>query len=287
MKGNSDPASSFSSPLLALPMLAVLAFVFIVPMLSLILLSFRTMTGPAQVSDDFSLDNYRQFLTDFFYIKAFLNTVVLGAAVSFICLVVALPISYFLARTSSRWRGPLVLLVVSPLLVSAVVRNVGWYPILGNTGMINWFLQNMGLTRSPVALISNTTGVIIGLVHALLPFMILIVTNVIQRIHPELEEAAANLGAGPVQRFFRVLVPLMMPGIVAGSLLTFTIAIAAFTTPVIMSGNHVLLMSTFIAQQFRTVLDYPLGATAAALLMLFVIVLASVAVRLSRSGAAR
>jgi putative spermidine/putrescine transport system permease protein len=136
------------------------------------------------------------------------------------------------------------------------------------------------LISQPLALISNLTGVVIGLVHALLPFMILTLTTVIQRIEPELEEAAASLGAGPLRTFVHVLLPLSLPGIIGGSLLVFTMAIAAYTTPVIMGGNRVLVMATFIGQQFRTVLDYPLGATSAAVLMVLAGLLSVIALRL-------
>jgi len=254
--------------LLSLPMVLTLAIVFALPIVCLIALSFFSMTGPAQVSDEFSLENYRNFVTDPFYHRIILNTFSLGGMVVLCCLIVGYPVSYFLARTRSRWRGLLLFLVVAPLLVSAVVRNIGWFPILSNTGLINWLLLKSGLISQPVPLISNLTGVIIGLVHALLPFMILTLTTTIQRIEPELEEAAANLGAGPVRTFTKVMLPLSLPGIVGGSLLVFTMAIAAYTTPVIMGGNKFLVMSTFIGQQFRTVLDYPLGATSAAVLLL-------------------
>jgi putative spermidine/putrescine transport system permease protein len=189
-------------------------------------------------------------------------------------------VSYVLARTRSRWRGLLLFLVVAPLLVSAVVRNIGWFPILSNSGLVNWLLLKSGLISQPLALISNLTGVVIGLVHALLPFMILTLTTVIQRIEPELEEAAASLGAGPLRTFVHVLLPLSLPGIIGGSLLVFTMAIAAYTTPVIMGGNRVLVMATFIGQQFRTVLDYPLGATSAAVLMVLAGLLSVIALRL-------
>jgi putative spermidine/putrescine transport system permease protein len=171
-------------------------------------------------------------------------------------------------------------LVVSPLLISAVVRNIGWFPILGNEGLVNWLLLKTGLLSQPVPLVSNVTGVVIGLVHALLPFMILTLTTVIQRIEPELEEAAAGLGAGPLRTFLSILLPLSLPGIVGGSLLVFTMAIAAYTTPVILGGGRVMLMATFIGQQFRTVLDYALGATAAAVLMVLVGLLTALAVRM-------
>jgi putative spermidine/putrescine transport system permease protein len=254
--------------LLSLPVLLTLALVFAVPIGSLIVLSFYSMTGPAAVGGHLTAENYLNFFTDFFYFRILLNTFWLGAVVVISCLVIGYPVSYFLARTRSRWRGFLLFLVVAPLLVSAVVRNIGWFPILSNSGLVNWLLLKFRLVSQPVPLISNFTGVVIGLVHALLPFMILTLTTVIQRIEPELEEASASLGAGPVRTFFEVMLPLSLPGMIGGSLLVFTMAIAAYTTPVIMGGNRVLVMATFIGQQFRTVLDYALGATAAAVLML-------------------
>jgi len=255
-------------PLLASPMILMVGLVFALPIGSLILLSFRSMTGPATVGDEITIENYRLFVTDPFYFKIILNTFWLGGLVTLCCVIIGYPVSYFLARTRSRWRGMLLFLIIAPLLVSAVVRNIGWFPILGNEGLVNWLLLKSGVISAPLPLISNFTGVVIGLVHALLPFMILTLTTVIQRIEPELEEAAANLGAGPLQRFKQVLLPLSLPGIVGGSLLVFTMAIAAYTTPVIMGGNRILVMATFIGQQFRTVLDYPTGATSAAILML-------------------
>lgn len=271
--------------LFALPMVGTLAFVFLIPIVSLILVSFHTMTGPAQVDDTFTIENYRRFFTDTFYLRILVNTFTLAVTVVACCLIIGYPVSYYLARTRSRWRGLLLFFVVSPLLISAVVRNIGWFPILSNTGLINWLLQSLGATDRPLPLISNTTGVVIGLVHALLPFMILTLTTVIQRIEPELEEAAANLGAGPIRSLWHVLLPLSVPGIVAGSLLVFTMASAAYTTPVIMGGNRVLVMATFIAQQFRTVLDYPVGATAAAVLMILAALLTLLALRLGAQRA--
>lgn len=255
---------------LLLPALATLSFVFVAPICILITVSFYQMTGAAQVGDVASLDNYIHFFSDSFYLRILMNTLVLGGVVVLFCLILGYPVAYCLARTNSRWKGFLLFLVVSPLLVSAVVRNIGWFPILSNGGLINWALMNLSIVSKPIPLISNFTGVVIGLVHALLPFMILTLTTVIQRIEPELEDAASSLGAGPVRTFFQVLIPLSLPGVVGGSLLVFTMAIAAFTTPVIMGGNRVLVMATYIGQQFRTVLDYAAGATAAAVLMIIV-----------------
>lgn len=266
--------------LFTLPALATLAFVFVAPICILISVSFYQMTGPAMVGDEASLENYIHFFSDAFYLRILLNTLILGGLVVFFCLLIGYPVSYFLARSKSRWRGFLLFLVVSPLLVSAVVRNIGWFPILSNGGLVNWVLLHLSIIREPIPLISNFTGVIIGLVHALLPFMILTLTTVIQRIEPELEDAAASLGASPARVFLQVLLPLSAPGAVGGSLLVFTMAIAAFTTPVIMGGNRVLVMATYIGQQFRTVLDYAIGGTAAAILLILVCILTIVASKL-------
>lgn len=263
-----------------LPMLAILAAIFAIPIVSLISVSFHLMSGPAQVGNQYTLANYRAFLGDPFFLRIILNTSLLGAFVVMCCLLIAYPVSYFLARTRSKWRGMLLFLVISPLLISAVVRNIGWFPILGESGLINWILTSLGIINQPLALIGNYTGVAIGLIHALSPFMILTLMTVIQRVDPELEEAAANLGAGPFESFLRVLLPLTLPGLVAGSLIVFTMAISAYTTPVIMGGGKVLVMATYIAQQFLTVLDYGMGAAAAAVLMIAAAVLTVGALRL-------
>jgi putative spermidine/putrescine transport system permease protein len=272
----------FLAPLL--PMLVVLALAFGIPIGDLVILSFHKMAGPATVGDTFTLVNYRDFISDTFFLKILLDTFRLGLTVVLCCLVIGYPVAYFLARTRSRWRGLLLFLVISPLLVSAIVRNIGWFPILSENGLVNWVLVGAGVTDAPLKLMSNFTGVVIGLAHALLPFMILTLATVIHRIEPELEEASANLGAGPFETFCRVLLPLSLPGILSGSLLVFTAAISAYTTPAILGGNRVLVMATYIAQQFRTVLDYAVGATAATILMMTTALLTFLALRLRSEG---
>ncbi len=266
-----------------LPTVAVFGLIFVVPIMDLMLISFHDMTGPGQVGTAVTLENYRLFLTDSFFLEILLRTCWLGFLVVGCCLIIGYPVAYYLARTRSRWRGLALFFVISPLLISAIVRNIGWFPLLSQTGVVNWVLLEIGIVSAPLRLVSNFTGVVIGLVHALLPFMILTLTTVIQRIDRDLEEAAANLGAGPFEAFWRVLLPLSLPGVVSGSLLVFTMAISAYTTPAILGGNRVLVMATYIAQQFRTVLDYPAGATAAALLLLFAAVLTILALQL-RTG---
>ncbi|HUC50249.1 MAG TPA: ABC transporter permease, partial [Xanthobacteraceae bacterium] len=156
-----------------LPAVAVFGVIFAAPLADLMLLSFHRMSGPAQVGASYTLANYRAFVTDPFYLEMLLRTAWLGLLVTASCLVIGYPVAYYLARTASRWRGMALFLVISPLLVSAIVRNIGWFPLLSQSGLVNWVLLKLGLIGAPLPLINNFTGVVIGLVHALLPFMIL------------------------------------------------------------------------------------------------------------------
>jgi len=252
----------------ALPAFAVLAAVFFIPVGYLASFSLRPRTGPGMVGDGFTAANYVRFLSDPFYLGVLFDTVMIGAAVVGICLLLAYPTAYVLARMRGPGRGFLIFLVLSPLFITTVVRNLGWFPILGDSGLVNWLLMSTGLTGAPVKLTNNTAGIIIAMVHTFLPFMILALVTVIQKIGVDLEEASQNLGASPWTTFLRVTLPLSRPGLLAGYLVVFTSVISAFTTPAMMGGKRVLVMSTFVEQQIRSVLNYPFGATAAVILML-------------------
>lgn len=165
--------------LLIIPSIAVLLIVFWLPIVLLAMNSFHRNLGLGQVSADWTIENYVKFLSDPFYYGILLETFGLGVVVVSICIVIAYPTAYLLARTKSRWRGLLVFLVISPLLISVVIRNLGWLPILGSSGLINWLLISVGILREPVQLINNYTGVVIGLVHALAPFMVISLMTVI------------------------------------------------------------------------------------------------------------
>jgi len=267
-----------------LPSLATLFIVFGLPIVDLIYTSLHGMAGPAQITDRFTLENYSDFFNDTFMLNILGRTVWLGFVVVCCCLLVAYPVAYLLARTSAKWRDLALFLITASLLVSSVVRNLGWFPILGESGLVNWLLTSIGIIHTPIRMVGNFTGVVIGLVHAQLPIMILTLTTVIQRIEPELEEAARNLGAAPLEAFWRVMLPLSLPGIVSGSLLVFTLSISAFTTPAILGGNSVLIMAIYVAQQFRTVLDYPAGASAAILLLVTAAILTLTAMRIRARG---
>lgn len=264
-----------------IPGLLLLTGGFLIPMVMLGVFSvmhdasFGTVTGPA------TLRNYRAIVTDPFYLGVLGRTLGMGAVVTVCCACLGYPLAYFLVHTRTRWRGMLTFLMIMPLMISSVIRNIGWLPILGDHGAINFLLGKAGL--GPLVLMNNMTGVIIALVHALLPFMTLMLVAVMQSIRREVEEAAQTLGASPWRCFWRVVFPLSRGGLAAGSALVFSSAVSSYTTPLILGGGKVLVMSTFIAQQIQSVLHYAFGSAFTVVLFLIALVLtASAAKRLEQ-----
>jgi putative spermidine/putrescine transport system permease protein len=255
----------------ALPGILLLVAGFVVPLLLLACYSVQRDGAYGQIKGPITLGNYATIVTDPLYLRVLGDTILLGLAVTIICAFLAYPLAYFLVHTPSRWRGTLMFLMVTPLMVSSVIRNIGWIPILGDHGAVNFILLSCGLISHPLTLMNNLAGVIIALVHALLPFMTLMLMTVIQSIRPELEEAARMLGATRWRSFWEVVFPLSLRGLAAGCALVFSIAVSSYTTPTILGGGRVLVMATFIAQQIQSVLRYAFGS--ALVIVLFMVAL--------------
>jgi putative spermidine/putrescine transport system permease protein len=268
--GNEDGrfALKFCWPCFSLPGLLVMGVTFVFPLCILAVFSVMRDGRNGRLIYEATIQNYVVALSDPFYLSVLGDTILLGVMVAVICLALSFPVAYFLARTSSRWRGLLIFLALAPLTISAVIRNIGWIPVLGETGAINQLLMGLGLIDTPLRMINNFTGVVIGLVNALLPYSILLLMIVIQRVGREIEEAAINLGASRWQLVWWVLVPLTRRGTTAAGLLVFTLAIASYTTPAIMGGRRVLVMSTFIEQQIGVVLKNAFGSALTIILLL-------------------
>jgi putative spermidine/putrescine transport system permease protein len=158
--------------------------------------------------------------------------------------------------------------VLSPLLVSAITRTFGWFILLAPTGLVNRAIVGLGLADRPVKLIYSETGIVIGLTHVLAPFMILAIYAALQRRNPALVSAAQTLGAGPVRTFLAITLPLSLPGIVAGSVVVFTLSMSAFVTPAILGGTRVRVVAYLIYEEFLLSLNWPFGAALALLLVL-------------------
>lgn len=268
---------------LAVPGSIFLALFFLAPLCYLLALSLHPGGSMGRVGPEWSLVNYQRFLTDTYYLGILWDTGLFGASTALICAVLAFPFSYKLARMRGPWRTPLLFITVLPLLISAVIRNLGWIPVLSERGVLNLILQAAGLRAEPVEWIYNYTGALIGMVHVELPFMVLMLMAVIRKIDPALEEAAINLGAAPWQVFLKVILPLSRPGLVAGTLMVFMASISALVTPAILGGKRVMLMALYIDQQMRGLLNYPVGATAAILTMVAASVAMLLALKLGRS----
>jgi putative spermidine/putrescine transport system permease protein len=202
-------------------------------------------------------------------------------------LVIGYPLAYYLARTTSRWRSWLTILVVFPLLLNLVVRTFGWIALLANRGLVNEMLAGLGWIETPIRLMFNFTGLLIGLTHIFLPFMVLMLVGAIQTIDRSVEDAARVLGANWGSTFLRVTLPLSIPGILSGSILVFVLTISALVTPRLLGGPTYKVMSTLIYDQFLALLNWPAGSAMAVLLTAMVIGLIALSSSLARRFGAR
>lgn len=231
--------------------------------------------------DAFTADNYIKFFTDPYYLNVFYTTVRISLLCTLICLVAGFPLAYVIARTRTRFKNLLVIGVVIPLFVGNAVRAAGWMTLLGSKGFLSVSLMSLGITHEPTELMFSETAVILGIIAVNLPYMVLTLQSVLEGIDRDLEEAAFSLGAGPFVMFRRVLCPLAMPGIAAGMILTFILAMNAYATPVLLGGPKFEMMAPLVYSQFE-VNNWPFAAAVAFILMvttLLLTVAASLATR--------
>lgn len=262
--------------LLILPAAVFLVAFFLAPLL---IMSLRSVTDPPGAG----LANYERFFAQEAYVRVLTNTFWIAAISTLTCLVIGYPYAYLMSIAPGRVAGILLIAVLLPFWSSLLVRTFAWQVILRDTGVINTFLLDLGLISEPLTLIRTTAGVIVGMSHILLPFMVLPIWAVMRRIDPEYGRAAANLGASPASAFLRIVVPLSLSGVVAGSLLVFVLALGFYITPALLGGLRDQMISQLIVQQVQQRLDWGFGAAMSVLLMLITLVLlfaASRAVRL-------
>jgi putative spermidine/putrescine transport system permease protein len=254
--------------ILLVPAIVVLTILLITPVC--ILLSYSFAPGGstrADFSEGLTLENYEAILGDFFYLSVILKTIWISVLVTAASLLIGWPLAYFLWRSSPRFKSLLTVAVVAPLLVSIPVRNYGWMVVLGDTGVANSALRWAGIIQRPLQLMFTEFAVIIGLTHVLMPFVVLSVLAALERVTPNLGEAAETLGANRVRAIWHIILPLSMPGILGGALLVFCVAVSAYVTPALMGPSGAKYAATLIYQQFISAFDWPRGSAVAAVLL--------------------
>jgi putative spermidine/putrescine transport system permease protein len=245
-------------PLLLLPAVALNLLTFLWPMFNLAGLSFREGLPGGAIGQVATTVTWAGLAEDSFTYELIVHSVEVAIGITLLTLPASYPLALFVHRASARWRNLLVVICISPLLISAVVRTYGWLVILRDNGFLPVLLRGLGLTAP--RLVFNMTGVVIGMVEILMPYMILSLLAGFGRLNASLEEAACSLGARPLTVFWRIVLPLTAPGILLGCLLTFVLAISSFITPKLLGGGRVILLATEIYDEAVVTLNWPVAA---------------------------
>ena len=254
------------------PVSAWMILLVAIPFMYIFAISFMNKGPYGGVVIGFTLDNFKQVF-DPLYLKVFGESLLISALTTIICILIAYPFTYFIAQKSIIKKTVFMAMVIVPFLVSSLIRLFGWINLLRKDGIINSMLLKLGLIHEPLQLVYNTTGVMIGLVYMLLPFMILPLYSSIEKLDKSLLEACSDLGAKPFTSFLRVTLPLTMPGVFAGSILVFIPSLGYFFVTDLLGGNKMQVIGNIIRNQFITARNWPLGAAISIFLIIITLVL--------------
>jgi putative spermidine/putrescine transport system permease protein len=259
---------------LLLPALLVLAAFFVYPLFGILLRSVY--------KNGYTLESYRQIARTSVYLTVIGLTFRMAAVVTMMTLVLGYPLAYVLATIRPRLARILIVIVILPFLTSIIVRTYAWMVLLGTNGVVNQYLQALGVIRTPLRLLYNEAGVIMGMTYVLLPFMILTLASVMRGIDPALVRAAHSLGASRWQAFRRVFLPLSAPGIAGGTLLVFILSLGFFITPALMGGPSDVMIAMLIEREVEFTLNWSLASALAVILLALTLVGFAVYYRLMR-----
>jgi putative spermidine/putrescine transport system permease protein len=259
---------------LALPALMLFTGVVVIPLVMTVMLSFHDWGQYKGIEPVFILKNWREIASDPYYAEMFWRTFRVAAFATVITAVFGVPEAYILNRMRAPWKGLFLLLILGPLLISVVARTLGWALLFGgNNGLANKLLMSLGLIASPVRFMFTETGMVIALAHAMMPFMVLAVWTALQRLDPQIENAAVSLGAGALTVVRRIILPQIMPGVLSGAVIVFSLSASAFATPAIIGGRRLKVAATLAYDEFLNTLNWPLGAAVAVLLLLALVLI--------------
>ncbi|RWL20869.1 MAG: ABC transporter permease [Mesorhizobium sp.] len=256
----------------ALPALTLIALFFVVPVVALLL---RSVTEPVP-----GLQNYAILFGDGTYARVFFNTFLVATVVTAVTVIVAFPVAWMLAIMPPALGSIVFGIIILSMWTNLLTRTYAWMVLLQRTGVINRTLMDIGLSSEPLPLINNLTGVTIGMVYIMLPFMILPLVGTLRAIDPMTLRAAALCGASPFEAFRRILLPLSLPGIAAGGLMVFVMSLGYFVTPTLLGGTSNMMLAAMIAQMIQSLLNWGLGSAAAFILLLVTMALYALQLRL-------
>ena len=252
--------------LTTIPVVIYSFFLILLPLVYIFFISFFKSDNYGGFELSFSLKNYLEILNPA-YLKIFVVSIFIGLTTTIICLLIAYPFSIFLRDKPKRTQNIIIKLVMIPFLTNSLIRTYGWITLLRKNGVINSSLLSLGIIDSPLNLMYNNFGVIVGMVYTLLPFMILPVYSAVSKVDQNYLDAAEDLGAGKLRRFFRVYLPLTLPGAFNGSLMVFIPAIGFFFISDILGGGKAMIIGNLIKNQFLTARNWPLGAALSIVLL--------------------
>ena len=247
---------------LLFPGIVLLCFFLVLPLIS----SLLPTVFP---ESSFSLQLYIDFFKDSYFMAVLGRTLSISLIVTIFCAVLGLPAAYVISGVSKKWRGILIALTLFPLLTNSVIRSFAWITILGKNGVINNLLMMFSVINEPISLLYTDFSIIIGSVYLFLPTMIMTLVGVLENIDDDMLEAAATLGLSPLKGFFKIILPLSLPGMVVGSILVFTGTLTAYTTPQLLGGNKKMMLATLLYQRATTLGDWT-SASVIALVMIVI-----------------
>ena len=247
---------------LLFPGVVLLCFFLVLPLLS-------SLIPTVFPESSFSLQLYIDFFKDSYFMAVLGRTLSISLIVTIFCAVLGLPAAYVISGVSKKWRGILIALTLFPLLTNSVIRSFAWITILGKNGVINNLLMMFGVITEPMSLLYTDFSIIIGSVYLFLQTMIMTLVGVLENIDDDLLEAAATLGLSPLKGFFKIILPLSLPGMIVGSILVFTGTLTAYTTPQLLGGNKKMMLATLLYQRATTLGDWT-SASVIALVMIVI-----------------
>ena len=271
-------AATTARPLLpyvqSAPALLLFIGIVLIPLGMTVLLSFHDFSMSKGIQEVFIFRNWQEVLFDDYFHEVFLRTLRVALWVTAICVVFGAPEAYILSRMRRPWRGIFLLVILGPLLISVVARTLGWALLFGGkTGFINKALLRLHVIDTPIAFMFTETGMVIALAHVLMPFLVLSVWAALQRLDPQVENAALSLGASQLTILRRVVLPQILPGVLSGAIIVFALAASAFATPAIIGGRRLKVAATLAYDEFLNTLNWPLGAVVAVALLLALVLI--------------